>query len=872
MILHRPASRINGAIAPVLVLLLAISLLATGAPRTALADCAPNPAANGDIVLCTGADTDGIASTFDAITVNVLDGASVNNAAGDAIFLDTSPDSFVNAFGNGTIGTTGNGDNGALIIGDNATITLNDSASVSTAGTAASGLFIDGSDAAITLNDDSTISTTGVSGDGATIDLGTGSNATITLNDRASINTAGDDAEGAAIRNGDNGSIILNDFASISTTGGSGAGAEVDGDNGTITLNDNASISTAGNNAIGAFLFNGSNGTVTLAEGTAINTAGNFAYAVRFITGSNTLINHGTLNSTGARAVFGDDNAANFDTIFNDGTISSDTGFAIALADGNDFLTLGTGSTIIGVIDGGTGSDTVTLNGVGNEDDLFNGFEFLTMSGEDWSLTADSTFSLIAVVKGRLGINGNITAFAAGPGALGILGGSGVLISDTISIGTIAPGNSVGTLTIVGVFSQTGGAFDIEFDKNGIDRLNVTGAVMLANNPAVHVSPLHGAAGANGVFLHSDTSITGAIGAADYAGNGAATLVQGANDITVIAVDGTPLVASNFAALQAGLDYLGTVNGAQLDQIASCLDVSCAIPGARHIWARAFGRFGNEDAQNGNQGFDTRTAGTAIGGDIEVAEGLSLGASAGYANTSSEVDFNAAEADIDGEFAALYANYELGRFFVTGIASGGLQQFDLSRKVAVTGGTETARAETDGWLAGGSLQAGIKLDFAGGWRLTPSAGIAYQHQSVDGYNEHGAGAGNVKVDDQTSDAIRFNAQLNVARTLSYDSFAVVPHIRLGVAGQINIGDDVDGAFSTGDDFTLAQQSDDRAMGLAGAGLDIAFTNGHGVGEAKPSDSPAALRPKRPCLTAQDSPAIISSAQAASNRLRQASPP
>jgi outer membrane autotransporter protein len=300
---------------------------------------------------------------------------------------------------------------------------------------------------------------------------------------------------------------------------------------------------------------------------------------------------------------------------------------------------------------------------------------------------------------------------------------------------------------------------------------------------------------------------------------------QTGNDLNLIAVDGTGVAATNFAALQTGLDYLGTVNGAQLDQQSDCLDNTCDFNTGKRLWARGFGRFGEEDAQDGNAGYDYRNAGTALGGDLELGSGFTLGGSLGYAATKSEVDHNAAEANIDGEFAAIYATYETGDFFVTGIASGGVQQFDLERQVASAGGTDTARADTDGFLVGGSLQAGFRLDFPGAWRLTPSAGVAYQYQSVDGYSEHGAGAGNVDVGDQDSDAIRVNAQLNVARTIAYDEFSLIPHIRLGIAGQFNNGDDVAGGFSTGDSFTLAQQDGNRVMGLGGAGLDIAFLNG-----------------------------------------------
>jgi uncharacterized protein with beta-barrel porin domain len=793
------------------------------APRTALADCSPVPAANGAVVLCTGTDTDGFTTTFDQITVNVLDGAEISSAGGPNGVIqlglfggDLSPNSTVNLFGSSVVTSSSAAVAGLRIDGGNGTIILNDGASVQSDGI---GIILrDGG--SVTLNDHSSVNALGLLG--ITTGLGVGSS--ITLNDHASVTSAG---VGLRAAGGDS-VITLNDDAKVTTTGGGSLGIASFDSNGAVTLNDRATVQTSGNLAYGINI-NGTGNVVTLNDASQVMTSGTNAPAIRLDGGANTLVNHGTLRAANADAVEGDDGFV--DTIFNYGAISSDSGTAINLLDGNDRLTLGTGSTIKGTIDGGAGgSDSVTLNGTGSEDDVFLNFEFLQVRGDYWSLSGTSTFaSNISVDTGVLAINGAITAGQTQLSNLAILGGSGTLTSPTVTgFGTIAPGNSVGTLTIVGTLSlngASGGGFETEFDGSGVDRTNVSGAVTLTNSPVVNVIPLNGAGGASGVFLHSDTSITGAVGKVSYLGNGAATVFQTGNDLNLIAMDGSGIAAANFAALQTGLDFLDTVNGAQLDQQSDCFDNSCAFTSGKRLWARGFGRFGNEDAQDGNMAYNYRNAGTAFGGDIELDGGFTLGGSLGYANTKSEVDHNAAEAEIDGEFASLYVTYETGDFFITGIAGGGLQQFDLERRVAVAGGTDTARADTDGFLVGGSLQAGFRLDFPGAWRLTPSAGIAYQYQSVDGYSEHGAGNGNVDVGDQDSDAFRVNTQLNVARTIVYDDFSLIPHVRFGIAGQFNNGDNVAGGFSNGENFTLAQQDGDRVMGLAGAGLDIAFAEG-----------------------------------------------
>jgi outer membrane autotransporter protein len=393
------------------------------------------------------------------------------------------------------------------------------------------------------------------------------------------------------------------------------------------------------------------------------------------------------------------------------------------------------------------------------------------------------------------------------------------------SSGTIAPGNSPGTLNIVGTFAQTGGAFDIQFDHHAMDQLNVTGAVTLSGSPTLNLIPLNGGAGAAGVFLHSNTSITGSFGTVNYQGNGAGTLIQSANGITLLAVDGTPTVGAAFAASQTGLDFLDDVGAEQAAGLGGC-DGDACDRAARHLWGRGFGRFAEEGAKDGNQPFDYRIAGTAVGGDIEVAKGFKIGASLGYSNTEEDVTQQAASADINSGLAALYANYQLGRFFVTGALSGGWQSFDLARTVTSPGGNNEADATTTGWLVGTSLQAGMKFTFPNGWQLTPSAGIAWQHQWVDGYAEHGAGAGDVSIGSHQADAIRMKAQLELSQTYHPSEWiAVSPHLKVGVAEQKNFGGTAGGSFSDGTNFDLALTDNSRTIGLAGVGVDIAFANG-----------------------------------------------
>src|ERR1041385_5025736 len=135
-----------------------------------------------------------------------------------------------------------------------------------------------------------------------------------------------------------------------------------------------------------------------------------------------------------------------------------------------------------------------------------------------------------------------------------------------------------------------------------------------------------------------------------------------------------------------------------------------------------------------------------------VSDGLRLGGSLGYANTFVSLSDDGGDSSINSALGAIYADYQRGRFFVTGALSGGWQGYDLSRVVTLNNIQRTAQANADGWLLGANLQAGMCLCGANGWSFVPSLGIDYQHQWVDGYSEQGGGAAGVSMNSQSSDA------------------------------------------------------------------------------------------------------------------------
>ncbi|MBS4052266.1 MAG: autotransporter domain-containing protein, partial [Methylomonas sp.] len=81
------------------------------------------------------------------------------------------------------------------------------------------------------------------------------------------------------------------------------------------------------------------------------------------------------------------------------------------------------------------------------------------------------------VSNGRLAVNGSITSNVT-VGSAGNLGGSGLIVGSVTNSGMLAPGNSIGTLTVSGSYTQAAGSiYQVEVNAAGqSDRINVTGA------------------------------------------------------------------------------------------------------------------------------------------------------------------------------------------------------------------------------------------------------------------------------------------------------------------------------------------------------------------------------------------------------------
>jgi autotransporter-associated beta strand protein len=266
----------------------------------------------------------------------------------------------------------------------------------------------------------------------------------------AFFNFLGGANAGNAIINGSSGSLVEFDNSS------SAANSTIQ--NSTTVLFENSS--TAGN----ALITN--NGEVTFDSS---STAGNATIS------NNGLVDFFSNASGGqARFIIGAGNSIDISSLSSGGTqVGSIEGTGGTVFLGSKNLTVGTNNqstSFAGVVaDGGIAS------GAGGS---------LTKTGTGtFTLSGTSTYTGATNVNGgTLSVDGSIaTSILTSINSGGILNGTGTLGNTTLGGGTLAPGHSIGTITVSGNFTSNSGTYQVEIGPaaNQNDRTNVTGTAQL---------------------------------------------------------------------------------------------------------------------------------------------------------------------------------------------------------------------------------------------------------------------------------------------------------------------------------------------------------------------------------------------------------
>jgi autotransporter-associated beta strand protein len=486
----------------------------------------------GDVVTLTGANSYTGATTISAGTLQIGNGGTTGSITGnisnDAALIFNRSDALTYGgviSGSGTVEKTGAGT--LTLTGANsytgATTVSGGTLQLGTSGSAASTLGQIGVGGAGTLDvikasiagitNAGNVRFRDVSNAGQTVIANTG---TVTFADASNAGSASiNNAVGATLtfRTGSSaGNAIIDNLGTLSFIEGSS------GANATVTNRGTMGFSS-GTSALNASISNTAGASLTFSQGASAgnasisNAAGaNLTFAQLGSAGGASITNAGTIafidNATGGNAAF--TNLAGGLVDFKDSTGPANDGrlSAGSIAGAGEYLFSFAELTV-----GGNNRSTEAsgeLSGLGGAL-VKTGSGTLTLSGTS-SYTGATT-----VDAGTLAVNGSIAASSGVTVSTGAtLGGTGQLPGVIVNAGgTLAPGNSIGTVKVNGNLQFGAGSFyTVEVSPTSADRTNVTGTANLTGTTVQAVALPGSFTGRTYTIVNA----TGGLGGTQFAG------------------------------------------------------------------------------------------------------------------------------------------------------------------------------------------------------------------------------------------------------------------------------------------------------------------------------------------------------------------
>ncbi|MBB2932961.1 autotransporter-associated beta strand protein, partial [Paraburkholderia silvatlantica] len=586
--------------------------------------------------------------------------------------------------------------------------------------------------------------------------------------------------------------------------GGAGSIASSSGviDNGTFDISGTtngaaiANLSGTGIATLGAKTL-----TLTAASGTFDGTIGGTGALVRqgsgtwTLTGANsysgaTTISGGTLALGGAGSIASSSGVIDNGTFDISGTAN---GAAIANLSGTGIAALGA-KTLTLTAANGTFSGTIAGTGTL----VKQGSGLLTLDGNSAAFAGNTTVSGGALEVGdadspTAALGGNVNVAAAGT-----LRGHGTVLGDVVNGGTVAPGGSIGTLSVGGNYAQASNAtLAIEVSPSGASALNVGGSATLNGVLAITYGP--GTYAAKSYTLVSAAKgISGTFGSVtsakvSYLGTLTPSVAYGANEVELTLAAAAPppsdpvtpsapvVVAPVDTSIYAAVGT-STILGAQaqgaalLERLGSGWAAASATPRG---WITATGSHTNVGGTNGEPGFQSNRYGFLAGLERKYGE-YDAGVAVGYDHADIDEAVTTDLGTTDTLRAALYGRRRVGPVDLGATLGAGLDFLSQKRPFGPLG---TAEGDHMGQEFNVGGQASLPMTF-GDVRITPRVGLRYAYFHANGFDESGAGGQDLVVGTDNVRSLQPYVAVTVDKAFGDALRPVNAELRIGYAHEL----------------------------------------------------------------------------------------
>lgn len=500
------------------------------------------------------------------------------------------------------------------------------------------------------------------------------------------------------------------------------------------------------------------------------------------------------------------------------------------------------------------------------------------------SLSFDKSGAGTASIGGNLDLAGgsSVSGNAAGaPGSIGgtvsidgtsVMGGNWNVAGDVNSSGRIAPGNSIGTITVGHDLNLSGSSvYDVEIDAAGnADRIVVGGDANLAGH--VEVSAIDGfkvatpyriltATGdVNGGFdsLNWDKTDNYFLDAVLSYDDDGVNLSIDRNAIAFASVAGTANQASAAAALDAAgmgnkaaeavarlsasaapdaFDQLsGEVHGAVRtglledsrhlrdavhDRIATAFGSPDADAGFG-MWGSAYGSWGHSDGTGNAARMDRGSSGFFTGFDAPLTDTVHLGFVTGYGNSRYDIDGRNSQARVDSYHLGAYAGGVYDQFVFSGGAAYSWNDIRTDRSVAFGSFADSLTGDYKSRTAQFFAEAGYRIPY-NDYMFEPFANLAYVNLDTDGFREAGGDAA-LSGSDASNDATFTTLGLRASGSFELWGAGLNAHGMIGWRHAWTGTAPAHLAFAGGAPFTVHGVSMARNSAVIAAGFDMNLTD------------------------------------------------
>lgn len=581
------------------------------------------------------------------------------------------------------------------------------------------------------------------------------------------------------------------------TTITNNAGGLIVGQNGFAIRLENKTGTAADNDTIvnrGTIIGNGAipdpNGVVLLGSGAVdANSVGT--------------LNGVTYTGTGsARFIRGDGSAIQMgegaDVLTNYGTIIGNNGRAVNMEGGNDTVNIMAGSRIVGLVDGGVGTDTLSYNKVG----LTEAKRAALLAGQTVNIggTLYTSFEVIT------GTSQSFSSFATA-GGLGV-----ATVFDNLPV-TVATSSAAMTL-----IDSVASAADVGAALSQLSPAAYQGLGRMTMNSASQTASLVGQRLTQSRFGGTGNDLAGASQALAMADGGLFDKYGSAPDRALAAITGFPVNQVNALNETNWLNRQSDAHDAMAYAPTKALPRQrAAAPDAEHgVFVTSSLNFAREGARGDAPAIRYNTANVVAGADWRVTDSALVGVFGGYAYTRGDLDTIGSTTRIATRSVGGYASYQASGWFATAMGLYGWSDYDNSRVALNT--INASAFNGSHYTLRGTVGTDLRL---AGWIVTPEAGLQYTRARTDAFTETG-GAAALNVAADASESLRSSLGARFAHDVALNGSVLTPEFRFAWLHEFRDG--VRGINASFADITLpgsfvsATGSGLRDRGVIGTGL------------------------------------------------------